>query len=169
MAWNGAGDGAVRRSVPCGCGPAASSGAVTALSWRGLALGSLGSGAGQARAPWPCLVEPPWGRACGRPVLVPHRPPRDGQRLLRRTPPSVLTAVPGSASCLFLTLLAKEPRWSSNAVSCVFCSAATMETKGKRKFAGKSGKVPYGKAPHGKRKFKKDSGKKTKFPNRSPF
>ncbi|NXX43281.1 PUM3 protein, partial [Tricholaema leucomelas] len=32
-----------------------------------------------------------------------------------------------------------------------------METKGKKSFAGKSGKAPRGKMPHGKRKFKKDN------------
>ncbi|XP_065512723.1 pumilio homolog 3 [Caloenas nicobarica] len=31
-----------------------------------------------------------------------------------------------------------------------------METKGKKKFVGKSGKTPRGNVPHGKRKFKKD-------------
>ncbi|XP_059729695.1 pumilio homolog 3 [Haemorhous mexicanus] len=32
-----------------------------------------------------------------------------------------------------------------------------MENKGKKKFVGKSGKGPRGKAPHGKRRFKKDN------------
>ncbi|NWH73713.1 PUM3 protein, partial [Piaya cayana] len=43
-----------------------------------------------------------------------------------------------------------------------------METKGKKKFAGKSGKAPRGKVPHGKRKFKKDndSGSPKKFLNK---
>ncbi|KYO20831.1 pumilio homolog 3 isoform X1 [Alligator mississippiensis] len=45
-------------------------------------------------------------------------------------------------------------------VRAVFCSAATMEAKSKRKFTGKSGK-----SPHGKSKFKKDndSGPPKKF------
>ncbi|XP_075266697.1 pumilio homolog 3 [Opisthocomus hoazin] len=41
-----------------------------------------------------------------------------------------------------------------------------MEAKGKKKFAGKGGKAPRGKAPHGKKKFKKDSGPPKKFLNK---
>lgn len=43
-----------------------------------------------------------------------------------------------------------------------------METKGKKKFVGKSGKASRGKVPHGKRKFKRDNGKEAKLPDRSP-
>uniref|UniRef100_A0A8B9PSI6 Pumilio RNA binding family member 3 n=1 Tax=Apteryx owenii TaxID=8824 RepID=A0A8B9PSI6_APTOW len=44
----------------------------------------------------------------------------------------------------------------------------TMEAKNKKKFVGKGGKVPRGKALHGKRKFKKDndSGPPKKFHNK---
>uniref|UniRef100_A0A8C3JXP2 Pumilio homolog 3 n=1 Tax=Calidris pygmaea TaxID=425635 RepID=A0A8C3JXP2_9CHAR len=41
-----------------------------------------------------------------------------------------------------------------------------MEAKGKKKFAGKSGKAPRGKVQHGKRKFKKDSGPPKKLLNK---
>ncbi|XP_074787301.1 pumilio homolog 3 isoform X2 [Athene noctua] len=41
-----------------------------------------------------------------------------------------------------------------------------METKGKKKFVGKSGKAPRGKAPHGKRKFKRDNGPPKKLTNK---